>query len=211
MSAALRRRERISAAHTALYVTPFVVIGFGLLVVEPLLFAVALWSFAHAWVIPELFAHRGARVLFPLRRRGGAGPDRAALGLLGDLLDHEPRDLQQQTGLTLERGRLGAWLVGEAGALLVRPGGRRVHCFCVRGCDPDLPRADRIAHLLLALREDEAGFATVANHAFAGAVWRVYLRLKRDQRPALEAAIAASTPARGSTPSRRTLHSPASS
>ena len=28
--------------------------------------------------------------------------------------------------------RLGIWLVGEAGALLVRPGGRRVDCWCVK-------------------------------------------------------------------------------
>ena len=70
-------------------------------------------------------------------------------------------------------GALGTWLVGEAGALLVMPGGRRVHCFCVRVADRDLPPSDRVAHLLLALREDEVGFATVANHAFAGAPWRV--------------------------------------
>ena len=63
--------------------------------------------------------------------------------------------------------------MGEAGALLVTPGGRRVHCFCVRVTDRDLPPSDRVAHLLLALREDEVGFATVANHAFAGAPWRV--------------------------------------
>ena len=82
----------------------------------------------------------------------------------------------------MERGALGVWLVGEAGALLVR--GRRVHCWCVRVPDPDLPSSDRIAHLLLALREDEQGFATVANHAFAGARWRVRRRLpKRVQRP----------------------------
>ena len=68
---------------------------------------------------------------------------------------------------------MGVWLVGEAGALLVRPGGRRVHAFCVRVADGELPRSDRIAHLLLALREDEQGFATVANHAFAGATWRM--------------------------------------
>ena len=92
-----------------------------------------------------------------------------AQGLLGDLLAHEPRALQARTGLALERGALGTWLVGEGGALLVVPGGRRVHCFCVRVTDRDLPPSDRVAHLLLALREDEVGFATVANHAFAGA------------------------------------------
>ena len=77
----------------------------------------------------------------------------------------------------LERGSLGVWLVGPAGALLVRPGGRRVHCYCVRVNDPDLPCGDRIAHLLLALRSDERGFATVANLAFSGARWRVRRRL----------------------------------
>ena len=81
----------------------------------------------------------------------------------------------------LEPGRLGTWLVGEAGALLVR--GRRVHCFCVRVNDPDLPSADRIAHLLLALRTDEQGFATVANQAFAGARWRVRRRLPEHDAP----------------------------
>jgi hypothetical protein len=54
--------------------------------------------------------------------------------------------------------------------------------------DIDLPSGDRIAHLLLALREDEQGFATVANHAFAGARWRVRRRLDRRMRPALDAA-----------------------
>ena len=81
----------------------------------------------------------------------------------------------------LERGAFGVWLVGEAGALLVR--GRRVHCWCVRATDPALPSSDRIAHLLLALRADEAGFATVANHAFAGARWRVRRRLPEARPP----------------------------
>ena len=75
-----------------------------------------------------------------------------AQGLLGDLLDHEERGLQRDTGLALQRGELGVWLVGEAGALLVSPGGRRVHCFCVRTTEPELPPSDRVAHLPLALR-----------------------------------------------------------
>jgi hypothetical protein len=62
-----------------------------------------------------------------------------------------------------------------------------VHCFCVRVAEPDLPSADRIAHLLLALRSDEQGFATVANQAFAGARWRVRRRLPRPMRAALDA------------------------
>ena len=207
----LRRRERAATAFTAVYITPFLVIGVGLLIIRPLLFPIALWSFAHAWVIPELFAHRGARVVFPLKSSGSDKPERTALGLLGDMLDHAPRELMLETGLALERGALGVWLVGEAGALLVRRAGWRTHCFCVRPTDPDLPRGDRIAHLLLALREDEVGFATVANHAFTGATWRVHRRLREAQRPALEAAIEAATSDSPSAPSRSRAQVPSAS
>ena len=82
--------------------------------------------------------------------------------------------------------------MGEAGALLFAPGGRRVHCFCVRTTEPDLPPSDRVAHLLLALRTDELGFATVANHAFAGSPWRLRRRLGPEARTALAAARRAS-------------------
>ena len=54
----------------------------------------------------------------------------------------------------------------------------------------ELPPSDRVAHLLLALRTDEQGFATVANHAFAGAPWRIRRRLPVPMRPALDAARA---------------------
>jgi hypothetical protein len=70
----------------------------------------------------------------------------------------------------------------------VSDGGRRVHCFCIRTTDPELPPSDRIAHLLLALRTDEEGFATVANHTFAGAPWRLSRRIDKRARPALAAA-----------------------
>jgi hypothetical protein len=185
----LRRWGRIWHAWTALYTVPFVIAGAVMLALEPLAAPVALAAFAHAWVIPELYAYRGASVV----RTKGARHERAeplARGFLGDLLGHDERDLQRATGLALERGGLGVWLVGEAGALLVTPGGRRVHCFCVRA-DSDLPPSDRVAHLLLALRTDEEGFATVANHAFAGAPWRVRRRLPKPMRPALAAARAA--------------------
>jgi hypothetical protein len=115
--------------------------------------------------------------------------------LLGDLVGHAARDLHDRTGLVLERGGLGVWLVGEMGAVLVRVGRSglaRVHCYCVRVEDPDLPSADRIAHLLLALREDEAGFATVANRAFSGAPWRLKRRLAPRARPAVDVARVAS-------------------
>jgi hypothetical protein len=184
-------RERISAAYTALYVTPLLAVAAGLVWLEPLLFPVSLLALAHAWVIPELFANRGAGVVRLPRRSAEGSPEQVAQGLLGDLLGHEPRALQRRTGLALQRGRLGVWLVGDAGALLVRPGGRRVHTYCVGVAEPDLPRSDRVAHLLLALREDEQGFATVANHAFAGATWRIRRRLAPVRRPALDAAVAA--------------------
>ena len=74
---------------------------------------------------------------------------------------------------------------------MVRPGGRRVDCWCVRVAEAgDLPAGDRVAHLLLALREDEEGFATVANFNFSGAYRRVWLRTTERSRPALAAARA---------------------
>ena len=189
----LRRWARIWHAWTLLYTVPFICAGVGMIWLEPLATPVALAALAHAWIIPELYAFRGASVVRPKRPRAGAEPEAfpgepVAQGLLGDLLGHEERELQRETGLALERGELGVWLLGEGGALLVSPGGRRVHCFCVRAVDRELPPSDRIAHLLLALRVDEEGFATVANHAFAGAPWRVARRLPRRMRPALDAA-----------------------
>ncbi len=167
-------------------VVPLVAVAALLVTLHPVAAVVAVILLAHAWVIPELYANRGAKVVKP-RGRAGEEPERVALGLLGDLVGHDARELHARTGLVLERGTLGVWLVGEAGALLVR--GRRVHCWCVRVPEPSLPSSDRIAHLLLALREDEEGFATVANHAFAGARWRVRRRLPKRQRPALDAAV----------------------
>jgi hypothetical protein len=154
---------------------------------KPVVAPVLAIAIAYAWIVPELYAARGAGVL---RRRvsGPAGAAQVALGLLGDLLDHHARALQGRTGLVVERGKLGAWIVGEAGAVLVRPGGRRVYCYCVNVVDSDLPAGDRVAHLLLALREDESGFATVANLTFSGARWRLRRRLKEPAREALTAA-----------------------
>jgi hypothetical protein len=187
----LRRWGRIWHAWTLLYTVPFVAAAAGMLWLDPIAAPVALAALAHAWIIPELYAFRGASVVRPKTRDQALG-EPVAQGLLGDLLGHEERELQRATGLALERAELGVWLVGEGGALLVSPGGRRVHCFCVAATDPQLPPSDRIAHLLLALRADEVGFATVANHAFAGAPWRVRRRLPARMRPALDAARRAS-------------------
>ena len=186
-AATLRRRGRLWTLTTVAHVVPFLAVAVVLMLIQPLSAPVAAVSLAHAWIIPELYAVRGANTIRP-KRRDEAPSELVAQGFLGDLLGHEERDLQRATGLALEPGRLGVWLVGEAGALLVTPGGRRVHCFCVATTDRDLPRSDRIAHLLLALRTDENGFATVANHAFSGAPWRVSRRMDRRARPALAVA-----------------------
>jgi len=189
----LDRLGLIWTGWTVAHTIPFMAVAVALMVVQPLALPVALVAIAHAWIIPELYAQRGANVVRPRSRPepGKAGPHPAegvAVGLLGDLVGHRPRALHRATGLMLERGRLGVWLIGEAGALLLRPGGRRAHCYCVRVNDATLPPADRIAHLLLALRTDERGFATVANVAFVGAPWRVRRRLPARLRPALAAA-----------------------
>lgn len=185
----LARHGRWWRVSTALYTAPLALGSVGMVVLEPVTVPVALATAAHAVLIPELYAFRGASVARP-KGRANEAAEPVAQGLLGDLLDHTSRELQRSTGLALEPGGLGTWLVGEAGALLVTPGARRVHCFCVGVPDPELPPSDRIAHLLLALRTDEQGFATVANHAFAGAPRRVRRRLPERMRAALDAARA---------------------
>jgi len=184
--ARLRRREHGWTLSTFSNTVPWLLAAAVLIALEPLSFPVAAVLVVHAYAIPSLYANRGALVVRP-RGRSADEPEARALGLLGDLVGHEARALHARTGLVLERGALGVWLVGEAGALLVRPGGRRADCWCVK-VDAELPSADRTAHLLLALREDEAGFATVANLAFSGAVWRVRRRLPARMRPALDTA-----------------------
>lgn len=186
----LRRSGRRWTAVTIAHTVPFVATAVMLGLLSPLTIPVSVILLVHAWVIPELYAARGANVIRP-RRPAGTREEQVSIGLLGDLLGHEARELQRATGLVLERGALGVWLIGEAGALLIGSGGRRVHCYCVKVAEPDLPSGDRIAHLLLALRTDEAGFATVANLAFSGARWRLRRRLKAPARQALEAAASA--------------------
>jgi hypothetical protein len=186
--------------------TAMVAIGFGapaatVLALDLWLFPVAILLSVHGYLICRMQAGRAVTSVVPLSSRpacarsaeamSASDPETVAIGLLGDLLDHSQRDLLLKTGLAMQRGRLGIWLLGERGALLVRPGGRRIFSFCVRvGDADDLPGGDRVAHLLLALREDEEGFATVANLGFSGAVWRCRRRMKPAQRPALEGAVA---------------------
>lgn len=195
------RTLRRGGHHWTLW-TAGVVVTFGvpsllLVLLEPLAAPAAAFFLAHGAAVIHLQARRGARSVVPIGSERSAAAsrdsdreaDRVALGLLGDLVGHEQRELLATTGLALHRGRLGVWLVGEEGAILVRPGGRRVHCLCVRVSEVgDLPAADRVAHLLLALREDEEGFGTVANFNFSGAPGRVRRRLPKRSRPALDRA-----------------------
>jgi hypothetical protein len=171
-------------AHTV----PFIGAAVLLVALKPITLPVALILLAHAWAIPELYAARGANVLRETRGRDGES-ERIALGLLGDLLDSAPRELHARTGMVVEQGEFGTWVVGVAGAVLVRPGGRRVHCYCVKATGEQLPPSDRTAHLLLALRADEIGFATVANLAFSGSTWRLRRRLPAPPREALAVAV----------------------
>jgi hypothetical protein len=186
-AASLRTRGRIWTWFTVAYAVQWMLVAGVLLALEPLSAPVAAVGLAMAWIVPNLYAARGATVLRPKGPRHNAA-EPVAQGFLGDLLGHDARELQRETGLALEPGRLGTWVVGERGAAVVTDGGRRVHCFCIRTIDPELPPSDRVAHLLLALRTDEEGFATVANHTFAGAPWRLSRRIDRRQRPALAAA-----------------------
>jgi hypothetical protein len=181
----LRRREQLWTGYTLAHVLPFLATAALLLVLDLRTAPLAAVCVVHAWIIPALYAARGANVLLPPRRRQAEEVERTGAGLLGDLVSHDNRDLFAETGCVVERGALGTWVVGPQGAVLLR--GRRADCWCVRVADPDLPSGDRVAHLLLALRSDEAGFATVANLAFSGAAWRVRRRAKRSGRPALDA------------------------
>ena len=183
----LRTRARLWTLTMVAHVVPFCAVAIGMFLIEPYAAPVSLIALAQAWIIPGLYAVRGANTVKPRGARNEQA-EPVAQGLLGDLLGHDERELQRRTGLALERGELGVWLVGEAGALLFVPGGRCLHAFCVHAPEGELPPSDRVAHLLLALRVDEEGFATVANHAFAGAPWRVRRRLPARIRPALDEA-----------------------
>jgi hypothetical protein len=193
----LQRAELLWSAWTVWVRALFTAPGALLLWIEPLAFPAAVLCFAHAWAVPRLQARRGARAVVPIgsdrsaarRMTADPGAESVALGLLGDLVVHRERDVVAATGVVVEPGDLGAWLIGEQGAILLRAGGRRATCWCVRvGEKGDLPAADRVAHLLLALREDERGFATVANLDFSGSARRVRRHLPEHLRAAFDVA-----------------------
>ena len=181
----LRRRGALWTLTTTAHVVPFVAAGVVLFLVQPLAVAVSLASFAHAWIIPMLYAARGANVAAAqraTRRRRRASAPRWACSATSSATTRAT--LHARPACVVERGR--ARHVGRGGGgrrPADRPRAPRATCFCVRVDDPSLPPADRIAHLLLALRADEVGFATVANMAFCGARWRVRRRLPRGDAP----------------------------
>ena len=188
--ARLRRVGALWTLTTVAHVVPFVGAAALLMWLNPLALPVALACVAHAWVIPELYAQRGANVVRP-RARAAAEPERRSVGLLGDLVDHDARELHARpASCSSPAGSArGSWA-------------RAARCCCAGGactagaCTVDsrvegasaLPSGDRIAHLLLALRADEQGFATVANLSFSGARWRLRRRVGAPMRPAVHAA-----------------------
>jgi hypothetical protein len=188
---ALQRADRLWTLSTVAHEVPFLLVALLLPALDLIMLPVSVAALAFAWAIPALHAARGSGVLRPPRHAPDSGriAQQRALGLLADLVGHEARELLRRTGLVIESGSLGVWVVGPAGALLVRPGGRRVQCYCVHATGEGLPTADKLAHLLLALRADECGFATVANLTFSGARWRLARKLSPAAREGLATAV----------------------
>ena len=124
-----------------------------------------------------------ARCVVRPRPRAGDGPERDRARPA-----RRPARPRRARAARPHRARAGA---RRARRLARRGGGRAARAprrpprrLLVReGRTASCPSADRTAHLLLALREDEAGFATVANLAFSGAAWRVRRRLPRADAP----------------------------
>ena len=135
----LRRADRRWTFTTAAHTIPLVGTAALLAALNPVTIPVGLILVGHAWAIPELYANRGAKVARTPRALDPQA-EGVALGLLGDLLDHRARDLHGRTGMAVEPGRLGIWLLAPSGAILIRPGGRRAQCYCV-GVRTELPPA----------------------------------------------------------------------
>ena len=64
----LRRAGRLWTLSTSFHTVPFLIAAVGLSLAKPVTIPVAIVLVAHAWVIPELYAARGAGVVRPGRR-----------------------------------------------------------------------------------------------------------------------------------------------
>ena len=184
----LRSRGRTWTLTTVAHTVPFIGTAAGLFALEPLSFPVGLGAARARVGDPGALRapRRQRRAAAPARRAGRrAGGARAA---------RRPRRPRRARAARAHRPRARArgarrLARGRGGRRARGPGGRRVFCWCVQVPEPGLPSADRIAHLLLALRADEEGFATVANLAFSGAPWRLRRRMPPRTRPALDAGV----------------------
>src|SRR3712207_8688868 len=65
---------------TLAHVVPFVLTAGILILIEPWLAPMSALALVQAWIIPELYANRGAKVVRP-KRRGSEEAEPAALGL----------------------------------------------------------------------------------------------------------------------------------
>ena len=94
----LRARGRTWTLTTVAHTVPFIATAGGLFALEPLSFPVGLAALAHAWASAEFYARRGSNVVRP-RPRGEADAEHVAVGLLGDLVGHEARELHARPAL----------------------------------------------------------------------------------------------------------------
>ena len=150
-----------------------------LLSLDPLTVAVGVILLAHAWAIPELYANRGAKVVKPrprAARPAGARP-RSACSATSSATRRA--SCTRAPGWCSSAGALGVWLVGEAGALLVRGA-----AACTAGaCACRTRAAVRRPHRAPAARaaRGRAGLRDRGQPRLRGARWRVRRRLpKRD-------------------------------
>ncbi len=129
----LRRWGRIWHAWTLLYTVPFLAAGAGMLWLDPLAAPVALAAIAHAWIIPELYAFRGASVVRPKGPRNETA-EPVAQGLLGDLL--EPRRARAPANdRACARARRARHVAGGGGRRAARYPGRLARPLLLRPHD----------------------------------------------------------------------------
>ena len=176
-------RARLWTLTTVAHTVPFFVAALVLFMLQPVSVPVAVILLVHAWTIPSS-TPSAAPTSLQAPPRGRPSPEGTALGLLGDLVGHGAREVD---AAHRARPSPAGWAPGSSGRrapsscgraagarLLVRPG-RRPRCRRRTG-SPTPARAAR----------GRAGFATVANRAFAAP--RGSAGASRPLRPALVAA-----------------------